>query len=77
VTLEEEAQAVAEKHLEACYEALWWEETDGIGDAPESPAIAPFCGCTTCVVREVLFASLEYLLAIKGAIVDERFEERR
>lgn len=45
----------AEKHLEACYEALNAEEE---GEAEiESPACAPFCGCDTCVVREVVYAS--------------------
>lgn len=45
----------AEKHLEACYEALEAEE-EGEADI-ESPACAPFCGCNTCVVREVVYAS--------------------
>ena len=43
------AQKRAEKHLAACMEAL---DDDEIG----SPASAPFCGCNTCVIREVLWA---------------------
>jgi hypothetical protein len=49
------AQRAAEKHLDACHEAMWaWEEGD---DEIESPASAPFCGCDTCIVREVLWAA--------------------
>ena len=48
-------QEAAERHLEACYEA---EEAYELGDDDvESPACAPFCGCITCVVREVLYAA--------------------
>lgn len=57
-----EAQRAAEKHLAACQEAEWGaEELLGAGgelaDTPESPACGPFCGCETCVVREVLHAA--------------------
>lgn len=51
------AHKAAEKHLYACYaaeEAL--DEGADIGDA-DTPACAPFCGCTTCDVREVLYAA--------------------
>lgn len=50
------AQQAAEKHLAACYDALV-EEEDDPEKWPESPASAPFCGCETCVVREVLYAA--------------------
>lgn len=47
------AQAAAEAHLEAVWEAFYEGE-----DHPErqvlSPASAPFCGCETCIVREIL-----------------------
>ena len=43
------AQRAAEDHLAACWEALDIME--------ESPASAPFCGCQTCEVREVLYAA--------------------
>lgn len=50
---------LCEDHLEACYDAMYdWEE--GEGDCT-SPAFAPFCGCTTCVVREVLMCAYTYL----------------
>lgn len=51
---EDEAREIserAEKHLDLCWEAMLDEES-------KSPAFAPFCGCTTCVVREVLMAAL-------------------
>lgn len=45
-----EAQRAAEEHLERLYEA------DEMDEYPEDyPALAPFCGCTTCIVREVLY----------------------
>lgn len=52
------AQKAAEAHLSACWEAYYAEEEgENLEDLPESPACAPFCGCETCVVREVLFAA--------------------
>lgn len=54
------AQLAAETHLTLCVDALH----DG---ADDSPAIRPFCGCDTCIVREVLFAAKEELLAIVRA----------
>ena len=49
-----EAQKAAEKHMEAVWDAHYaWEEGD---ETAESPASAPFCGCETCVVREILHA---------------------
>jgi hypothetical protein len=59
VGLEAAAQRAAEVHLEACLEAMWEYEENGV--EVESPASAPFCGCNTCVVREVLWAGWQYL----------------
>jgi hypothetical protein len=53
-----DAQAAAEAHLARCSEALWAESE---GEPAESPACAPFCGCDTCVVREVLWAAWQVL----------------
>jgi hypothetical protein len=50
------AQRAAEAHLEACEEALHAIEYESEADV-DDPAIGPFCGCTTCVVREVLHAA--------------------
>jgi hypothetical protein len=52
-----EMQAAAEAHLAACWEAFYVEtenDDEYDGEALPSPAIGPFCGCETCVVREVL-----------------------
>lgn len=53
------AQRAAEAHLEACEAAEEaFEEALMAGDSTDidSPACAPYDGCSTCVVREVLFA---------------------
>ena len=51
-------QQAAEKHLEACQDAMFYsEDPEGDREPPEDPSYAPFCGCTTCVVREVLMAA--------------------
>jgi hypothetical protein len=58
-----EAQKAAELHLDACREAMeQWEEAGEISEAVESPASAPFCGCQTCEIREVLYAAWPILL---------------
>ena len=53
------AQRAAERHLAECIDAMCeWEENDfGEVTEIESPASAPFCGCDTCIVREVLWAA--------------------
>jgi hypothetical protein len=50
------AQQAAEAHLERCFDAMDAEEQDDGRDV-ESPAIAPFCGCARCQVRETLHAA--------------------
>lgn len=72
-TLEGQAQRAAEDRLEACNDMLWAEE-DGEPDwrdHPEWDAIsAPYCGCDTCVVREVIDAAWPYLKQL--AVVAEQ-----
>lgn len=51
------AQEAAVRHLLACEDALAEEGWNEGEEPPESPASAPFCGCHTCVVREVLYAA--------------------
>jgi hypothetical protein len=63
------AQAAAEKHLAACFEAYWSYEEGG--EEISSPAIAPFDGCDTCIVREVLWAAWPYLEEIARMMPDE------
>ena len=53
-------QGKAERHLNACMEAMDAEEWGSDDeDLMESPAYAPFDGCNTCIVREVLFVALD------------------
>jgi hypothetical protein len=48
-------QQSAEAHMEAVWAAFYADEEAEPGDAEvPSPAVGPFCGCETCVVREVL-----------------------
>lgn len=56
-------QQAAELRLAACQEALYEEE------GAATPSIAPFCGCDTCVVREVLDAAWPHMLALARAEV--------
>lgn len=61
------AQQAAERHLAACQEALWAADQEPDVDKwPETPASAPFCGCDTCVVREVLYAAEPILEEANG-----------
>lgn len=52
------AQNAAEEHLAACWQYLDNE------DVPEPETAAPFCGCTTCEVREILHAAYPHLRAM-------------
>ena len=60
---ETELQKLCEAHLDACQEAMWDEDENESWDK-ESPSFGPFCGCTTCVVREVLAVAFD-----KGGVV--------
>lgn len=61
-------QRACEDHLAACYAALYAEEEAEPGVDLDYPAAAgPFCGCETCVVREVLHAARPYLAALARA----------
>lgn len=53
----ERAQEAAEKHLAACNEALYDYDENGADATTESPSVAPYDGCDTCIVREVLYAA--------------------
>lgn len=53
-----EAQKAAEAHLDAIYEFEEAYEQDWPDkDLMDTPAIGPWCGCQTCVVREALHAA--------------------
>lgn len=70
-----EAQRAAEAHLEQCERALYVEDFKNPDDSQWPAAMGgPFCGCTTCMVREVLFAAWPIL---QEAAVEEYEELRR
>jgi len=52
-----EAHKVALDHLNKCFSVLM---DDGEEECDDD-ACAPFCGCETCVVREVLYAALPHI----------------
>lgn len=47
-------QAAAEVHFEKVNNAYGLEEEAGTDADVDNPAWAPYCGCTICIVREVL-----------------------
>jgi hypothetical protein len=49
------AQQRAEEHLDLCEN--WLDAEPGDEPTEPDPSSAPFCGCRTCVVREVLYAA--------------------
>lgn len=74
-----EAQQAAEAHLALCWEAFYSQEDDGEGDdgdePSESPAIGPFCGCETCVTREILYAAWPLMEAsVRAEVANEQAE---
>lgn len=63
-----EAQKAAEAHLAGLDECLFQESENG--DQPDWPESAgPYCGCQTCIVREILWAGWPHLrmAALEGA----------
>jgi len=68
------AHEAAVAHLDACDEAEMWVDEGGAYDdpeAPKSPAVAPYCACRTCEVRETLAIVWPILLADASALVEE------
>lgn len=61
-----QAHKKAEEHLAACNEAMFDDDGNEAIDK-ESPAVGPYCGCETCMIREVLWAAKEELVAIARA----------
>ena len=67
------AQKAAERRL-AIAQCMAFDEEDSLAEL-EPPGSyeeleAPFCGCETCVIREVLSAAWPHLLNVKLAEVD-------
>lgn len=59
IEIERAMQRDAEQRLAACQEALFAEENGE--EIAEYPACAPYDGCDTCIVREVLDAAWPHL----------------
>lgn len=54
------AHQQAQTHLNECFDAL--DEADfGDGEAGWPVTAGPFCGCVTCIVREVLHVAFPIL----------------
>lgn len=62
----ENAARAAEQHLESCFDSI--DDSSICVDTS-----APFCGCTKCVVREVIASSWPYMRLV--AIVESEDEE--
>lgn len=58
--LEQQAQKAAEARIMACMDELH----DDDGETMETVAVAPFCGCYTCIVREIIDAAWPALYEI-------------
>ena len=62
-----DAQRAAEAHIEAVWGYFHASEEEGFEAADEEfgedPSIGPFCGCTTCEVREILHAAVPVVAA--------------
>lgn len=71
-----EAHEAAERHLEDCFVALGVEEDGGEPIWPEDLESA-FDGCTTCVIREVLYAAWPILLQGAREVIAEEIEHVR
>lgn len=64
-----QAHLAAQDHLVRVWE--WFHEAeDGETAMGEDPAVAPFCGCEVCEVREILSAAVPFIIA--GALRDNR-----
>ncbi len=57
---EARVQRKAEAHLAACNDYAWSEDLD---QERPNPAYGPYCGCDTCIVREVLSVCWDEMLA--------------
>jgi hypothetical protein len=56
-----EIQRKAEEHLMKCQEQLFGEE-EGTDTGVEVETFGPYCGCDTCIVREVLGVAWDSLV---------------
>lgn len=68
------AHQAAEERLEAAFLVLAAEEDDepiepAVVEAAAGQLSAPFCGCTTCLIREVLDAAYPHIARLVTAAV--------
>jgi hypothetical protein len=70
-------QRIAEDHLERCFDYLAKiEEAEGeFEHDDDDPGVAPFCGCNTCIVREVLAASWDLMCIAAQFDVEDKDAE--
>ena len=59
IAVEKRAQRAGEQRLNIAMEVVYAEFDDEVDG--ESEISAPFCGCTTCVVREILDAAWPHM----------------
>ena len=57
----ERAHRDANKRIDGCFAAIYAIEDDDPAIAAD-PSCAPFCGCNTCITREILDAAYPALL---------------
>jgi hypothetical protein len=74
--LETSAQEAAERRLAACtailYEDEREEEEEVDGELANEQPAGPYCGCDTCIVREVLDAAWPFMVELARADVSSR-----
>jgi hypothetical protein len=62
-SFEQRVQRLGEDHLAACEQALCDNDNLPVAEWTESPSVGPYCGCDTCIVREILWVAWEAMLA--------------
>jgi hypothetical protein len=68
-----DAHAAARERLRECAEVLYQEESGNVNDPTAGDNLsAPFCGCDTCVAREVINAAHDDLEKYFLARVEKR-----
>jgi hypothetical protein len=69
--LEQQAQHAAEARIMACMDELHEDDEELM----ETVACAPFCGCYTCIVREIIDAAWPALYEIAHSPIVPKPEE--
>lgn len=74
--LERKAQEAAEERLSYCQSTLYEDEAEVPAPGEGQEPSAPFCGCDTCVVREVLDAAWPHMLELARRELADSEENR-